>query len=91
MTTKTAYLPTCILTSRGFQAQNLVFGDGEKFSIEFVVMPIIVGGRKIMLKSEVINGNLPVLISKTTLQNMGAIINIRASTLFAFGCTILLH
>ena len=31
------------------------------------------------------------LISKTTLQNMGAIIDIRVSTHFAFGCTIPLH
>ena len=51
-------------SSRGFRSQNPVFGEREKkFSIEFVIMAIIVGGKKILLESVVIKGNWLLLVS----------------------------
>ena len=62
------------------------FGDNEPItSTESVSLPMTIAGKEVMLRTDVIEGNLPLLLSKTALKKAEAVINFKDDTIDIFG------
>ena len=65
------------------------FGDSQKYrSMKKVMLPIMVAGLKTIIPVDVIDCNIPCLLSKSTLKKWKAVIDFKDNTMSVFGQTV---
>ena len=68
-------------SSRAFR-----FGDGEMMiSDKSAVIPAFIGQKRVSLQSDIVNADIPLLLSKTAMKNAKMNLNFHDDSLFAFG------
>lgn len=68
------------------------FGDGAQVtSVKNVVFPANLGSKKCMISSEVVDCDLPLLLSKETLKKADTVLNLRKDEATMFGKQVELH
>ena len=62
------------------------FGDGKKFTAKHSVkLPCVLAGKSIAIKTDVVNCNIPLLLSKSSMKTAGMVIDMNDDTVTVFG------
>ena len=62
------------------------FGDGKKFvANECVTLPCVLAGKQIQIKTDVVDCNIPLLLSKKSMKTAGMVIDLKTDTATVFG------
>ena len=62
------------------------FGDGKKFTAKHIVkLPCVLAGKSIAIKTDVVNCNIPLLLSKSSMKRAGMVIDMNDDTVTVFG------
>lgn len=68
------------------------FGDGRKMkSLKCVTFPCNLAGKNIRIRTDVVSGSVPLLLSKTSMKRAGMIINLNDDTVQIFGTFVKLN
>ena len=67
---------------------SFTFGNGGKmFSSGRYTLPVLIHGQKITLSVELVNSDIPLLLSKSTMQKCGVVLDFALGKVTAFGIT----
>ena len=62
------------------------FGDGKRMTAErCVTIPCILAGKKICIKTDVVQSNIPLLLSRSSMKRAGMVIDLSSDTAVVFG------
>ena len=65
------------------------FGDGKRMtSLKRAIIPCVLAGRNISIRTDVVDCNIPLLLSKASMKTAGMIINTNNDTVKVYGCEI---
>ena len=65
------------------------FGDGRTIqSLGFIHIPVYIGSKRVMLSTDIVHCDIPLLISRDTLHRASAIIDFKKNTVSMFGESI---
>ena len=68
------------------------FGDGvEVMSLREVQIPVIIGVKKVMIKANVVNNEIPLLLSKSSMKKAQLVLNFNNDTAEVLGHNVKLH
>ena len=68
------------------------FGDGKRMkSLKRVVLPCVLAGKNVTIRTDVVACNVPLLLSKTSMKRAGMIINLNNDTALIFGKNVKLN
>ena len=78
--------------SEGLSDALFRFGDGNRMkSLKYVEFPCILANKAIRIRTDVVDSDIPLLLSKSSMKRAGMIINMNDDTVHVFGQRLPLH
>ena len=78
--------------SEGLSDAVFRFGDGNRMkSLKYVEFPCILANKAIRIRTDVVDSDIPLLLSKSSMKRAGMIINMNDDTVHVFGQRLPLH
>ena len=79
----------CVIETKSFA--TFKFGDGKKFEAKkCVTLPCRLAGKNIHIKADVVECDIPLLLSKASMKRAGMIMDMTADMVVVFGSAVLL-